>query len=892
MSKKKILCCTEASFLSTGYATYGLEVQKRLNSTGKFELAELAAFGHPSDQRQLTLPWKYYGNLPDDENKGDYQANPANKFGAYRFESVCLDFKPQIVWDFRDWWMALANKDDIIFTVDGPKPVNEVKLNEQVLTHRGHYRRVTHIFNKKYTGVVFRFKIQNFALPLDLTPSHPVLAIKRQSAYLPNFEQTKPEWINSEELKKGDIVCWPRNKLVNDTHLNKDYYRLLGYYAAEGCIMYEGLKSEGQYKGVQFTLNSNEVEYINDIKNLIKDFYDVDVSIKFKYKTAIVRAFSKQIAIDCNHYVPGLAKTKSLHSKLMQNSKESLSAFLCGLFRGDGCSNTITNRSSYCTASKHLAVQVFQICVTLGVLPSFTYNKNMCKGKTFYRYIFSFRDEAHTSFNNIYNNKLTVYQSKRIDDNYAYLTIDNIENIQVIDHDVYNFEVEEDNTYVSSFIVHNCEYPNRSAFRPYYKWAIMPTVDSWPQDEEWMDTYKHADSILTYTDWSKQVLTNQSNGRIKVSGVASPAADTNIYCMRDKRKHKDEMNIDPNVIIIGTVMRNQRRKLYPDLFASFAKFLQQIPSNVARQTFLYVHCANPDVGWNIPKLINMFGLSSKVMITYMCKNCKHVFPSFYQDTKTACQRCSGSATFPNVKEGLSTTDLSKIIGLFDLYIQDAICEGFGIPMVEAGACGVPVAAVDYSAMSDVVRKLDGYPIRVQRLYMEPETHCWRALPDNDHLVEIMIDFVKLPDGIRAKKGFETRKKVEAEYTWDKAAKSWESVFDSLGASALPWNAPARIFHPATRDLNQVPQECTHEQFVHWCFANIVGRPELANSYMASRIARDLNWEVQLIKDSYGDLSRHATYRDYWRPQAFQEMLNLVDYHNFWEQQRVSAGGKK
>ena len=34
------------------------------------------------------------------------------------------------------------------------------------------------------------------------------------------------------------------------------------------------------------------------------------------------------------------------------------------------------------------------------------------------------------------------------------------------------------------------------------------------------------------------------------------------------------MGLDPDCKIIGTVMRNQRRKLYPDLFEAFKKFLR------------------------------------------------------------------------------------------------------------------------------------------------------------------------------------------------------------------------------------------------------------------------------------------------------------------------------
>ena len=39
-----------------------------------------------------------------------------------------------------------------------------------------------------------------------------------------------------------------------------------------------------------------------------------------------------------------------------------------------------------------------------------------------------------------------------------------------------------------------------------------------------------------------------------------------------------------------------------------------------------------------------------------------------------------------------------------------------MPQVEAACCGVPVAAVDYSAMEDVVRHTNGYPIRIKKMF--------------------------------------------------------------------------------------------------------------------------------------------------------------------------------
>ena len=100
--KKRILLCCEASYLNTGYATYGREVMKRLYQSGKYELAEFASYGHNNDSRSNSIPWKFYGNSPDENNAREvqeYHQKATNQFGEWKFESVLLDFKPDIVFD-------------------------------------------------------------------------------------------------------------------------------------------------------------------------------------------------------------------------------------------------------------------------------------------------------------------------------------------------------------------------------------------------------------------------------------------------------------------------------------------------------------------------------------------------------------------------------------------------------------------------------------------------------------------------------------------------------------------------------------------------------------------------------------------------------------------------
>ena len=113
MAKKKILFCSEATFLNTGYATYTREILNYLHGTGKYEIAEMASYGERNDPRAAGIPWKYYGVMPNincepkagKEEIDAYHSRGTNQFGEFIFEHVCLDFMPDVVCDIRDFWM-------------------------------------------------------------------------------------------------------------------------------------------------------------------------------------------------------------------------------------------------------------------------------------------------------------------------------------------------------------------------------------------------------------------------------------------------------------------------------------------------------------------------------------------------------------------------------------------------------------------------------------------------------------------------------------------------------------------------------------------------------------------------------------------------------------------
>lgn len=145
--KIRVLMTNEASYLHTGFSTYGHEVFKRLHATGKYELAELGSYGPPveAEPKAAALPWKYYHNMyTNTVEQEEYMSDPAHQFGKWKLTQVLADFKPDVIICVRDHWMdehvlknPLRGKTKVIWmpTVDGyPQKWEWLKDYQQVDT--------------------------------------------------------------------------------------------------------------------------------------------------------------------------------------------------------------------------------------------------------------------------------------------------------------------------------------------------------------------------------------------------------------------------------------------------------------------------------------------------------------------------------------------------------------------------------------------------------------------------------------------------------------------------------------------------------------------------------------------------------------------------------------
>jgi len=431
-----------------------------------------------------------------------------------------------------------------------------------------------------------------------------------------------------------------------------------------------------------------------------------------------------------------------------------------------------------------------------------------------------------------------------------------------------------------------------SPFRNFFKLCWMPAVDAFPQDPAWIDKYKEADVIFGYTDWALDILRSQSGGMIRIGGNTSPAANTsNYFKIENKTEHKERFGLPGESFIIGTVMRNQKRKLFDDLFYSFRKILDKLPKEVADRTFLYCHTSYPDVGWNLPRLLQEHNVGNKVLFTYLCRDTGAVYPSLFCGARSVSPFTNQpTANMTNTQVGVDAKILGQIVNCFDAYVQYANMEGLGMPQIEAAACGVPLFSVDYSGMAEAVRKTGGFPVPVQRYVRESETHRYQAYPDNDTFIQLMYDYIMKPSSFHNTKGNEVARLTKENYSWDKTAAVWMNYIDSVVPDdwSKTWESPPNIFQ-ANRNP---PPNMNNEFAVCWAIENILGLPQKIHSSWAAQIVDELNYGARTMCGhiNVNDLSflgLKGDVKEFHQQDMMQEMFSERERMNHLE--RVRCG---
>lgn len=377
-------------------------------------------------------------------------------------------------------------------------------------------------------------------------------------------------------------------------------------------------------------------------------------------------------------------------------------------------------------------------------------------------------------------------------------------------------------------------YEGSSVFRDNFHLVLAPTIDSVPLKHEWIRAIKNCDTLLTHTQWAKEAICQHYNTEAKA--IVKDSVDTDIFSPQNTFATRQKLGLPIDAFIIGSVMRNQKRKLIPDLMKVVSKYNKKKPN-----TYLYLHTSYPEtIGWNIPSLLLEYNIQNKVLFSYRCRNCGYWKPMLWQGGGVhTCPKC-GNRKFNlcNVNNGLTDEQLSLMYNSLDFYIQYSICEGFGIPPLEAASCGVPFASVKHGAMLDLVENLNGFGIDIAYEFTEQESGSNRVYPSDSNCLSIIEKFDNTSTQEKIKLSKEIRQKVLKNHSWDITAKNFENILDSMTKKKNNWTPiPEEHFDNLQKNIQDTS---SNREFIYSIIDKILEAPRLKKEFFVQQMVSALD----------------------------------------------------
>lgn len=129
------------------------------------------------------------------------------------------------------------------------------------------------------------------------------------------------------------------------------------------------------------------------------------------------------------------------------------------------------------------------------------------------------------------------------------------------------------------------------------------------------------------------------------------------------------------------------------------------------------------------------------------------------------------------RTGISQETLASIYSGMDVLLGTSYGEGFGIPTIEAQACGTRVIVSEFAASTELVG--DGYLIEGQPLWDAMQT-SWFQIPNVPKIIEALEDAYQA-GRFRSKKAIDFAKNYEADLVFDQY---WIPTLEILREKAL------------------------------------------------------------------------------------------------------------
>jgi DNA (cytosine-5)-methyltransferase 1 len=361
-------------------------------------------------------------------------------------------------------------KDTLVLTNNGYKKIQDVLIDDKLLTHTDKFQNIINLQRKIYNGELYKIKLKYHPDIIICTQEHPFY-VKEQTKVWNNklrkyeYSYTNPEWKMASELKpthlfgmvvnlKEDIPTFIFEKNINNSRTdsvsitldNVDQWFMMGYFIGDGWIQ-DTKKFDGRNTNIiRFCFYENDNETINRIKKVLNITYKDKSGKCDKYGCSdfiwfnILKQFGK--------YAQG-----KLIPEWVQNApKHLVEEFINGYMSADGYIRK-NGSKRIVTVSSNLAYGLQRLYLKTGYIASIdkTERPKTCiiQGRIV--------NQQDTYQIIIYPNNNKNFAS-HLKDNYVWYAQSSITTTLIENEIVYNFEVEIDNSYiVYNTIVHNCQ---------------------------------------------------------------------------------------------------------------------------------------------------------------------------------------------------------------------------------------------------------------------------------------------------------------------------------------------------------------------------------------------------------------------------------------------------
>lgn len=375
-------------------------------------------------------------------------------------------------------------------------PIESIRRGDLVLTHSGSLRPVTDLVRRDYSGDLYSIKVAGSTIPVRSTENHPFFVASRPAErwkwhYKPRAlngkDVKRPErlprsWVRAADLRKGDYlleplppeperpvdgdVVWQFTPLASgrpasgahEVRATPELFRLMGYFAAEGDV------TGG---AVRLTFSEDEREYYEDVRDLFRRVFgrpasispDNGRSVKVSCSSVIASRFFLDTIGTGSHF-------KRVPEWALRASESLISEFLAGYIRGDGCKDP--SGFTYNSVSGDLAEGVRLMMLRVGVVAALYKLKErtvrLPQGCD-YRRSAHWQGDVNAEHAKLLGDLIGIPHEGSgpshsfIYDGYVYKPVRSITRDRVEDFPVYNFEVEQDESYVAENVAsHNCQH--------------------------------------------------------------------------------------------------------------------------------------------------------------------------------------------------------------------------------------------------------------------------------------------------------------------------------------------------------------------------------------------------------------------------------------------------